>query len=583
MARSSNPNASIKLEEVPSLSSLPTAHMKEEPSDDHINLVQQPTVTKADEIIKSVNELGSLSNAIHAFSRRYDELQKHLNFIQDAIETKQQEYQQKKKLLLAPLTAQTLPCLSNEPTATEDKDDKDKKPPPAASSSSPSRSLPELGYLCKMMCGRSLRKHILSNLADLEKLRLEVPSALKSGPNPSKLVLDCMGRFFVQGKKSFSKENSPLISVRKACVLVLECFLLGCSENGIQIDPAVKAEAEVAAIDWRKRIVGEGGFTKIDTMDARALLLFLASFGIPAVFTMKEIIDLVRFSNPREISDALRLSPFLLPRIPGIIEGMMNHEMNVKALEVVYTFGVEDKFSPQTILNSFLRQSTELWNKMKGEARGSLTALKKGHEKQLASLKSVMKCLEDHKIDPLKLSEWKISENVTNLEKDIADLERRIEEEKAKTKRKANEIDSSVYLTTEEFKRSRFDHGGALMSAHMSAYSTGLPKPHSYGDALMMHMHHGHGYGGGKPHGHGGWLEDDESLIGQQQSVSMVGRGLVGTLPSSAQGFTGLPTSPSATNRSSASDLYRFADAVLETEFSRKAGTVPPHHSSYLY
>lgn len=59
----------------------------------------------------------------------------------------------------------------------------------------------------------------------------------------------------------------------------------------------------------------------------------------------------------------------------GIIEGMMNHEMNVKAIEVVYTFGVEDKFSPQTILNSFLRQSTELWNKMKGEARGSLTAL----------------------------------------------------------------------------------------------------------------------------------------------------------------------------------------------------------------
>lgn len=40
----------------------------------------------------------------------------------------------------------------------------------------------------------------------------------------------------------------------------------------------------------------------------------------------------------------------------------------VEAIELAYTFGFEEKFSPQTVLTSFLEKSNEAWKKAK-EAR----------------------------------------------------------------------------------------------------------------------------------------------------------------------------------------------------------------------
>lgn len=47
---------------------------------------------------------------------------------------------------------------------------------------------------------------------------------------------------------------------------------------------------------------------------------------------------------------------------------MKKSGMHVDAVDVVYTFGIEDKFSPQTILISFLRESKEAWRKTKRDA-----------------------------------------------------------------------------------------------------------------------------------------------------------------------------------------------------------------------
>ncbi|KAK4569320.1 hypothetical protein RGQ29_004635 [Quercus rubra] len=569
------------------------------------------------EFMKSVVELDGLSIAIHSFTRRLDELQKHLEFIENTIESRS------KQLLLIENT--NLVAVETITELEEEKEAQGREGEEEFPSSRGTKS--EVEYLCEMMCSRSLRKYIVSNMSDEAKLREEVPAALKFAPKPAKLVLDCIGRFYLQGSKAYTK-NSPMIPARQASLLILEFFLLSdcdCDCDGDNVNEKEKDEAHSAALAWRKRLVTEGGLSRATPIDARGLLLFIASFGIPSRFSNQDLRDLILLTilSTQNISTALRRSPLLLARIPDIIEEMMKNGRSVEAVDVAYTFGVEEKFHPQTILTSFLRKSKEAWKRTRAVAHGSMV-LKEANEKQLAALKSVIRCLEDHKIDPTKLLPgWRIKENIINLEKEISDLDNKIED-KVMRKRKADEIQSSNQMKSQGMKRlfftarapplmsppvggmqeqrvitqveSKSSYDGLMpvnlldgeQSGHVSNYPTASFIPHGSGAGFLpknvlgatvigpAYGWHGHGIG-------------DATF--RERSI---GQGFVGQ-PASLEGFPGLPNSPRSvdvTDRSTPSDLYRFADTVLEGEAGQGSGShkvgplsavLPAHNSYYLY
>lgn len=272
------------------------------------------------EFMKSVVELDGLSIAIHSFTRRLDELQKHLEFIENTIEFRS------KQLLLVENTnlvvVETITEEEEEKAAAaqggEGEGEAEGEGEVPSSSSRGTKS--EVEYLCEMMCSRSLRKYIVSNMSDEAKLREEVPAALKFAPKPAKLVLDCIGRFYLQGSKAYTK-NSPMIPARQASLLILEFFLLSDNVNVESLNEKEKDEAHSAALAWRKRLVTEGGLSRATPIDARGLLLFIASFGIPSRFSNQDLRDLILLTilSTQNISTALRRSPLLLARIPGSI------------------------------------------------------------------------------------------------------------------------------------------------------------------------------------------------------------------------------------------------------------------------
>lgn len=51
-----------------------------------------------------------------------------------------------------------------------------------------------------------------------------------------------------------------------------------------------------------------------------------------------------------------------------IIERMLKYEREVEALNIVYTFNVQDKYPPQSILKSFLNKSDEILKRKRTEA-----------------------------------------------------------------------------------------------------------------------------------------------------------------------------------------------------------------------
>ncbi|XVF08554.1 hypothetical protein REPUB_Repub07fG0013200 [Reevesia pubescens] len=453
------------------------------------------------QFLESINDLATLSSAINGFKCRFDDLTKHLDFIKQAIDSKFNEPQQEQEQQKRNPQIETQPPL---PKPTEKADIKTEKKGPDLASHSKS----EIQSLCETMCGRGLRKYVVTHLSNVSKLREEVPEALKLAPKPAKLVLDCIGKFFKQGIKAYTKD-SPMIPARQASVLVLEFFLLMMggfrgSEGNVKIEAELKVETEKGAVAWRKRLIDEGGLTKASEVDARGLLLFVACFGIPKVFLSEDLGNLLRLCNLRAISNALKGSPLLLDKLPDIIEAMAKNGMHVEAVDVASIFGLEDKCSPKTILTLFLQESTKAFKRAKQEAQNSPVALRKANEKQLDALKSMLKYLEDSSSDVTKLlSSWQIEEKIVKLEEEIVELNKRIEDKKMIPKRKLDELGSSSRVNSQEMKRSRFaikgsplpkpSHANGLYEHRTATLAEGVRSydglvPNSYESAISGHV-----------------------------------------------------------------------------------------------
>ncbi|KAJ0790266.1 hypothetical protein HanPI659440_Chr05g0213501 [Helianthus annuus] len=297
----------------------------------------------------------------------------------------------------------------------------------------------ELESLCESMSSKELKWHVAANLSEMINFRKELAKALKLAKDPANLVINSIGAFFVQDRRTFLQKKQDL--GRKAAVLILEWFVM-ISGDVIQIAKSDVEYAAQAAVNWRKRMMREGGPRQADEVDARGLLLLISGFGIQDhVFEIRDIVDLIRASNVKEISVALRRSVFLVPKIPEVIDLMVKNNLEIEAADIAYTFGLEDKCHPLSILATFLR------SRIKNIQNGSFFHMLEETKQQLLDLKSVKQCLESHNIDPsTHLPDFKINEKIQNLEKEL-------NEEKPIQKRKS--LDGPIH---QEAKRACFGH-----------------------------------------------------------------------------------------------------------------------------
>lgn len=270
----------------------------------------------------SIANFRKLSDAFSAFQVCFAELQRHVDSVRTLIDSMRPS----DTTNATPLSVSSLPAAAARALAPETEAEPSPESEPSEEEmevKSPGSELKstrsELESLCERMDGRGLRKYMTTHLADINGLIEEVPKALKLSRNPARLVLDCLGKFYLQGSRAYVK-GSPVINGRKASILVLECFLLMGIDEGVEIEKGVKEEAEKAALAWRKRLIAEGGLRKAFDMDARGLLLLIGCFGIPGGFSNEDIRDLL-LANPfkKNMSGALTRSSVFMAKITGPI------------------------------------------------------------------------------------------------------------------------------------------------------------------------------------------------------------------------------------------------------------------------
>ncbi|CAN4113760.1 unnamed protein product [Withania somnifera] len=290
---------------------------------------------------------------------------------------------------------------------------------------------PELVKLCQDMDSEGLHKFISDNRKNLAVVREEIPPALRAAIDPAHLVLDSLKGFYPSEVSiSDAKKDANLLGLRRTCIMLMECLsilltTLELDSISSLISESVKGRAKAIAEEWKPKleelhIDANNG----NSLEAHAFLQLVATFGINSNFDQEDLYKLIPMVSRRRQTAELCRSLGLSERMPGVIDVLVNNGRRIDAVNLAFAFGLTDKFSPISLLKSYLNEASKVSSPAKSGNASPTTAQNDVNEKQLTALKAVIKFIEDHKL-----------EEQYPLEKEKADKKRATEVAKPQPKR----------------------------------------------------------------------------------------------------------------------------------------------------
>ncbi|PAN43983.1 hypothetical protein PAHAL_9G009000 [Panicum hallii] len=248
-------------------------------------------------------------------------------------------------------------------------------------------SAAELDLRCKQMNFRELRRFVTAHVRDREWLRQVGPDALRRAEDPAWLVLRAVGRYYICAESG---------DAEAACMLLLELYVrAGCPRGRGQghREAELRQEAREAALTWRSRLlrvsgrVGDAG-----AREARGLAFFMAAFGVPVEFPVQELYDLLVAADVSACTKVLKCSKLFVKKMRDVVVEMINRDMYLQAIHSILAFEFPNAFPLGSTLTHIMEK---LEHDRKDENEGQ--ALERDEE-ELALLRSISKCMEDHKL-----------------------------------------------------------------------------------------------------------------------------------------------------------------------------------------
>lgn len=297
------------------------------------------------------------------------------------------------------------------------------------------KSNPELVKLCKEMDAEGLHKFISDNRKNLAAMKEEIPLALKAAANPALFVLASLVDFYrLEVANQDGKKDGNLLGVRRTCIMLMECLSILLESFPEVITEDVKKKAKAIAEEWKPKLDDiDLDASNGNSLEAHAFLQLLATFRIVSDFDLEEISKLIPMVSRRRQTADLCRSLGVSDKMPGVIEVLVNNGRQIDAVNLAFAFELTEQFSPVLLLKSYLKEARKASSPVK-PGNVSPTAQNEVNERELSSLKAVIKCIEDHKLeeqyplDPLQ-------KRVVQLEKAKADKKRATEAAKPQPKR----------------------------------------------------------------------------------------------------------------------------------------------------
>ncbi|TQD75827.1 hypothetical protein C1H46_038635 [Malus baccata] len=305
-----------------------------------------------------------------------------------------------------------------------------------------------------------LDEHLSGN----DSANKELLDALRLPVDREKVVLKLMQKSLEQ---YWSNRNVGFIANLKKTYIPMLNELTKISTN-VALD--VKEDAVKLAVQWQAKM-------RTDTENSWEILGFLqfvAAYGLLSTLSVDETVMLL--GNICQNKPVLQLCQILsfADKIPGFIRDLIERKQMIKAVGLICTFKLTDRFPPVVLLNNYVED-------LRKSFRAILPGKKRIYEKDnvmnnlMADLRGVLQCIKDHNLEseyPYKDIELEIvqlerlKENLRFLPTGIAS---RCEQQEQERRKRCGTSSTAQFQPPE--KRQNRSHPTALAAAARS-YTT---------------------------------------------------------------------------------------------------------------
>ncbi|XWS51789.1 hypothetical protein CRYUN_Cryun11dG0013000 [Craigia yunnanensis] len=266
--------------------------------------------------------------------------------------------------------------------------------------------------LCERMDGKGLRKYINYQVKEREAIRMELPGALKSAPDPGAMVLDAMEGFYKENSQSKGNKDPELFGLRRVCMFLLEQLM----KTGVSFCEEVRERAKKLALEWKAKV----RLGKDNSLETLAFLHLVATYGLGAEVDKEELVGY--FFNVARYREATMLcrSIGLGEKVHDLIQKLLDSGKQLFAVRFVFEFGLAKKFPPVPLLEDYLKKTKRLAKQVCKDGKDSLKSQNEATTKEIGALKAVIKIIEQHKLET-EHSQVCLQKRIEQLEKQQAD------------------------------------------------------------------------------------------------------------------------------------------------------------------
>ncbi|XP_044472475.1 FRIGIDA-like protein 4a isoform X2 [Mangifera indica] len=263
-----------------------------------------------------------------------------------------------------------------------------------------------LKSLCRKMDSSGLLKFIISKRKESMSLRAEISGAITESVDPPRLLLDAVEEFLVQ-----KMDKIGVTDKRWACGMLVQALF----PEGNNCKKAVGPEFARRVVDraagilerWKEQMLD----TELGPAEAVMFLQMVVGFGLSSRFDNEFLRKLVLdFASRRDMARLAACLGF------DIIDELVKNGKEIEAVYFASESSLTERFPPVSLLKSHLRNSKRKSASILKNGNYSNAATEDSTNMELNSIKAIIKCIEDHKLQ----SEF----SVDSLRKRAAQLEK---------------------------------------------------------------------------------------------------------------------------------------------------------------
>ncbi|KDP33654.1 hypothetical protein JCGZ_07225 [Jatropha curcas] len=375
---------------------------------------------------KFVDDLEARKTVLTSCTQLLTTLTSHFTSLQDSLSQKSQSLDSKFQSLESN-SQDTLESLSQRETSIPERESaaaakiQEQKEKALADFEKPSKfdNLSDLlKSLCRKMDSSGLLKFVISKRKESVSMRAEIAPAITEAVDPARLILDAVDEF-----ASNKIEKVGVTDKRWACgmlvqVLFPEGSYCGGKQKGPEFARTVVERAASILERWKEEQVDgeEGGGGVVGPAEAVMFLQMVVGFGLKSMFDEEFLRKLVMEHASRRDMAKLAVAIGFGEKMEEMICELVKNGKEIEAAYFASESGLTDRFPPVSLLKSYIKNSKKNTATILKNGNYNAAATEESNAVELNSIKAVIKCVEDHKLE----SEFPLDslrKRVTRLEK----------------------------------------------------------------------------------------------------------------------------------------------------------------------